>query len=83
MDQFENLKAALDKELQNTSDNVGIAFGTELFNEFKNRGWFTLETFSVLGTTLFSEQLPAYNKTHFVFSSWGINDLEFKVGQSK
>lgn len=83
MDQFEEIKAELDKELQNTSGNVGIAFGTELFNEFKKRQWFTLETFGALGTTIFSEQLPAYNKTHFVFRSWGINDLEFKIGQSK
>lgn len=83
MDQFENLKAELDNELMNASDNVGIAFGTELFKEFKKREWFTLETFGVLGTTLFSEQLPTYNKTHFVFQSWGINDLEYKIGQSK
>lgn len=83
MDKFEKLKAALDEELKSTSNNVGIAFGIELFNEFKKRGWFTLERYGALGTTLFSEQLPAYNKTHFVFPSWSINDFEFKVGQSK
>lgn len=82
MDQFEMQKAELDKQLNNAPDNVGIAFSTALFDEFKKREWFTLETFGVLGSTLFSEQLPAYNKTHFVFPSWGINDLEFKIGKS-
>ena len=83
MDQFELIKAELDKQLEGASPNVGIAFGTELFNEFRNRGWFTLEVFGVLGTMLFPERVPAYKETHFVFPSRGIQDLEFKVGKSQ
>lgn len=80
MDQYDEKKAELDKLLENAPANVGIAFGTELFNEFRNRGWFTLETFGALGTTLFAELVPAYKKTHFVFPSWGIQEAEFKIG---
>jgi len=39
VDQFDQIKAALDKQLESASPNVGIAFGVELFNEFKKRGW--------------------------------------------
>lgn len=83
MDRYEQIKAELEKQLAGASPSVGIAFGTELFNEFRKRGWFTLEVFGVLGTTLFAERLPAYNKSHFVFPSWDIQDLEFKVGKSQ
>lgn len=83
MDQCETMKAELDKQLAGVSPNVGIAFGIELFEEFRRRGWFTLESFGVLGTSLFSEKLPAYKSTHFVFLSWDLKDLEFKVGVSQ
>ena len=82
MGQIDEKKVELDRQLEGAPVNVGIAFGIELFSEFKNRGWFTLETFGYLGTTLFAEQVPAYKKTHFVFPSWGIRDLEFRVGSS-
>lgn len=83
MDQFEAIKAELDRQLVGTPPNVGIAFGVELFDEFRKRSWFTLENFSVLGTSSFSEKLPAYKRSHFVFPSWDLDDLEFKVGTSK
>lgn len=83
MDLFEIKKAELDEELKSASPNVGIAFGTELFNEFLNRGWLTLETFGALGTTLFSDKVHAYQKTHVAFSSLDIEDLDFKVGRSE
>jgi hypothetical protein len=82
VDQFDQIKAALDKQLESASPNVGIAFGVELFNEFKKREWFTLETFGALGSLFGAHQVPAYNKTHFVFQTWNIEDLEFKVGTS-
>lgn len=83
MDKFETIKAQLDKQLDGAGANVGIAFGVELFEEFRTRGWFSLELFSALGTMLFAEQVPAYKKTHFVFPSWGIQSLEFRVGRSQ
>lgn len=84
MDKFDLIRADLDVQLHNLSPNVGIAFGSELFNEFRNRGWFTLEKFGVLGTTLFTDQLllPAYQRSHCVFLSWAIDDLKFQVGGS-
>lgn len=83
MDPFKTIKAELDRQLESASPNVGIAFGTELFNEFHDRDWFTLEKFSVLGTTWFEMEVPAYKKTHFVFPSWGVLDREFNVGKSQ
>jgi len=83
MDTFEIIKLELDKQLEVAVPNVGIAFGVELFDEFRKRGWFTLEVFGTLGTTLFAERVPAYDKTHFAFPSWGISDREFIVGESK
>lgn len=81
MDKFDLARSLFDEELALVDVNVEIAFGEELFLEFKRRNWLTLENFSVLGTTLFAIQLPAYNKTHFSFSSWDIGSLEFRVGR--
>ena len=80
MDNIEAIKGDLDKLITPNSPNVGIAFGEELFSEFKSRGWLTLESFGALGTTLFAIQVPAYQKTHFAFVSWHIAALAFKVG---
>jgi hypothetical protein len=79
---IDTLKLELDKQLAFADANVGIAFGSELFSEFKRRDWLTLESFGSLGSSLFSTQLPAYNKTHFAFISWGIGEHTFQVGQS-
>lgn len=76
------IKQELDKQLESAGPNVGIAFGDYLFSEFKKHDLLTLESFGVLGTSLFLTQLPAYNKTHFAFISWGIGECEFQVGQS-
>ncbi len=83
MDHIEKIRQELDQQLGSAPPNVGIAFGTELFNEFKQRGWLTLETFGVFGTTLFAGKVPAYGKTHFAFPTWGIQVLEFRVGKSE
>jgi hypothetical protein len=80
--QIEAIRGELDRQLESALPIVGIMFGIELFKEFKQRGWFTLETFSVCGSTSFAEQLPAYRNTHAVYLSWGIPDLEFRVGNS-
>jgi hypothetical protein len=74
-------KDELDRALDGASPNVGIAFSVGLFAEFWHRGWLTLEEFGVLGGTLFHSKLPAYNKTHFVFQTWGLPDFEFLVGK--
>jgi hypothetical protein len=82
MDKFDQVRTALDEQLESAGDNVGVMFGEDLFAEFKKRGWFTLETFGVLGTSLFATQVPAYKKSHFAFLSWGVGNLEFRVGQA-
>ena len=61
---------------------MGIAFGVDLFNEFRKRGWLTLGTFGALGTGLFAGQVPTYNRKHFAYQTWGIPDLEFRVGKN-
>lgn len=83
MDELETKRADLERELHGADPNVGIAFGVDLFEEFRQRGWFTLETFGALGTSLFSTQVPTFDKTHFVFPSWGIPANEFQVGRAQ
>ena len=73
-------KTALDDALAKVGPNVGIKFGAELFDEFRKRGWLTLETFGVLGTGFLSEKLPAYGRTHFAYVSWDVSDNDFQAG---
>jgi hypothetical protein len=74
-------KSELDKELMAVGPNVGVAFGAELFNEFVNQGWITLETFGALGSTVWSMKLPAYAKTHYAIWHWGVPGYGFVVGK--
>jgi len=76
----EAIKINLDRQLAAVGDQVGIAFGTKIFDDFRRRGWITLETFGILGTTLFATKLPAHQKTHYVFATWDIPEYDFKVG---
>jgi hypothetical protein len=76
------IKATLDLQLKNADPNVGIAFGSELFAAFRMRGWLTLETFGVLGTTQFAEAFPAYGKSHFAFVTWDVPDDGFQIGKN-
>ena len=79
MESVETLKAKLDKDLESVDTNVGILFGEELFAEFKNCGWLTLEIFGIFGASSFAEKVPAYAKTHFSLLSWGMGSWEYKV----
>ncbi len=49
MESVETLKAKLDKDIESVDSNDGILFGEELFAEFKNCGWLTLEIFGIFG----------------------------------
>jgi hypothetical protein len=79
MESVETLKAKLDKDLESVDSNDGILFGEELFAEFKNCGWLTLEIFGIFGASSFAEKVPAYAKTHFSLLSWSIGSWEYKV----
>jgi hypothetical protein len=83
MDAVEAKKQQLDERLKHVGPNVGIAFGIELFDEFKRRNWFTVETFGAVGSMLFAAPVPAYQKSHFVFPSWGVAPGDFEVGREK
>jgi hypothetical protein len=72
-------KTALDAALIGLPPNNAILFGIDLFDEFRQRGWFTLENFGILGTQFLAQELPAYDKTHFVCSTWSIPVDEFRV----
>lgn len=72
-------KADLDKALSGRAPNNAVLFGEELFKEFRDRQWFTLETFGLLGTNLFAEKVPAYAKTHYAFMTWDVPPTEFRV----
>lgn len=73
------IKERLDNELTKLGPNVGIAFGLELFDAFRDRGWITLQTFGVLGTSFGATKLPAYG-SHFAFPTWDLPETEFKIG---
>lgn len=76
-------KARLDDQLKTVGPNVGIAFGLDLFDAFRSRGWIKLETGSILGTGFMAIKLPAYGKTHYAFSTWDIPEDGFFVGSDK
>lgn len=82
-DKLLEIKDKLDTVLAGVGPNMGIAFGTELFAEFRQRGWLKMEVFGMLGTSVFAEKVPAYNRTHFAFPNWEIPDYTFKVGVEK
>ena len=71
----------LDAELAKSPDDVGIAFGTELFNAFVKRGWLTMEDFSAYNTRLFPQRVTAYDRVHFVFPSLDIGETAFEISQ--
>lgn len=75
-------KSSLDEALKHVDANLGIVFGVRLFDEFRERGWLTLETFSWLGTQFFAETVPAYDRTHFASPNWDVPEWEFRVGKS-
>ena len=65
------IKDKLGTALASVSPGIGIALGTALFDAFRERGWLTLETFSVPGTSFFQCKLPAYQGTHPVVLTVG------------
>jgi hypothetical protein len=73
------IKVQLDNELAKVGPNVGIAFGFDLLNAFKDRGWITLKAFGVLGTSFGATKLPSYG-SHYTFPTWDLPENEFKVG---
>ena len=75
------IKDQLDAELQSAGPNVGIAFGIELFEEFDERRWLTLETFGA--SALFPARMPAYARTHCALRTWDLANREFRVGRDK
>ncbi len=74
------IRQQLDDELAGRDANVGIAFGAELFEQFRSNGWFTLETMGVVGSFFLGARLPAYRRTHFVFQTWDIAPGEYRIG---
>jgi hypothetical protein len=83
MDAIEHKRRELDNQLKSAGINVGIAFGIQLFEDFRSRGWFTIEDFSPWGTGIFPVKVPAYQKTHFVFPTWDLPVDGFVVGRDR
>jgi hypothetical protein len=69
------MKDALDAELVGRQPTVGIGLSLKLFDEFRKRGWLTIERFGEWGI-----DAPAYHATHPAFCNWQLPDLEFRVG---
>ena len=77
--EFAKIKARLDADLGQADPRVGIAFAPGLFAEFHERELFTVEDFGLLGTSLFPIKVPAYQKSHFAFCTWAIDEHEYRV----
>jgi hypothetical protein len=75
-------KAELDAALATVGRDVGILFGVGLFEAFRVRNWITVEYSSAVGSTLFGDKVPAYDRSHFVFPTWNIPDFEFRIGKN-
>ena len=75
------IRTNLDSELSRVGANVGVFFGQEVFNEFCERKWITLETFSIAGAFEFDDLLPVYNQTHLAIVTPEITGTEFSVGK--
>lgn len=74
------IKGSLDKELDGVRPRMGIAFGTDLFREFRERGWITFENLG-LGHLGFSDPIPMYSKTHFAICIWDVPETEYRIGR--
>ena len=77
---LDEIRKQLDFELGQKDAHIGIAFGSELYKAFGRQGWFTAETFSVLGTGTCPIQVLAYGKSHNAISCWELDEWEYKVG---
>ncbi len=75
-------KSALDEELKGKKPRTAVAFGAELFQEFRRRGWITLDKFD-LEPFGFKDPMPTYDSTHYAFLNWGLPDYEYRVGSDK
>jgi hypothetical protein len=74
------VKAQLDSALSGARSITSVAFGDELFAEFRKRGWITLEIFGWLGSGTFAEKMPAYGG-RYAHLTWDIPATEFRVGK--
>ncbi len=74
------IKAELDAALIGVRPMMGILFNDSLFDEFRRRGWITLEKFN-LEDFGFHDPMPAYNKTHFASATWGLKNNEYRIGR--
>lgn len=72
-------KASLDAILQTLPKNNSIQFGIELFDEFRNRGWFTLYTFRHIGIQVWGYKLHSYTQTHYVCKTLAVAPDSFCV----
>lgn len=74
------IRKALEAELQNHHVNSAIFVGKDIFFDFLERGWIKPEKFGAQGTDLFSEIVPAFNRTHCTILSHALGETQFQVG---
>jgi hypothetical protein len=76
-----SIKSEIDEEIsKRTSENIGIKVSENLYKELGKAGLITRATFSVLGTGVFAEELPAYDGKYYIFPDWELEGYKFKVG---
>ena len=83
-DVFLAIKAKIDEKLAAAAPNAGIAMGSDLYSEFKERSLLTMEKFIWLGfsdSQLFADRVPAYRRTHFVHEDFDLCATGFHVGR--
>jgi hypothetical protein len=73
-------KARLDQALSEGSGYVNIAFGPELFSEFRKRGWIDWGQFRNIAFPNQPLTLPAYGEGRYAFPSWDVPPNDFQIG---
>jgi hypothetical protein len=69
------IKEALDAALVGRQATMGVGLSPKLFEEFRQRGWLTIERVGEWGV-----DAPVYHASHPTFPNWEIPELEFRVG---
>ena len=77
---FASIKERLDIELLSAPEDVGIAIGSDLWDELRRRDLLSRQTFGWLGTRLGASLLPTY-KNRFAFQHFDLRGDEYQVGQ--
>jgi hypothetical protein len=76
-DELLRVREALDAGLAGRAPTVGVGLSPKHFEEFRARGWLTIERLGEWGDA------PAYRASHLAFPNWELAEGEFQIGGVK